>query len=681
MAALQNSLKMQCTFLIFTAIAISTATADNLSPNRQHQQIALCIQTIVHQYFTRGRTVLVSMPSDEQHSGRSLSPPPYNNNLALVSFTLTMLHENVRWPLRLFPPEIPLDAGVETTHSYIIFIWPKHEDGGVIETLTDQVETLKEAEGASWNPRGKFLVVVADSIGVSPSELGLQIYLELWKEHFLIDNTILIAVRDNYVPINSKNYTDGLRKDTLDLYTGFPYERGRCGNVTGVNLLDQWRLHNGTFIHNANLFPLKTTDNFHGCQFRVGSGGIPPFIILKGKNTDSDGNVVYNLDGLAVQNLLLAVEKMNVTVVFRKPILSVNLEDGLYEAETLAAGKSDIVIGPFPLVAATVSSTFQPTIPYVYTALKWFVPCPQPVARIEKVMHTYELPVWLTMATVLVLTAILWWGLANWRHSSLKDSRAFQTLPFCLYNAWAVSMGVSATNTPNNWTFRFLFFVYVCYCFAMSTVFQAFFTSYLVEPGYGKKFETFDELLNSSMTYGYNDAAEILMATMPYKEHERFPYSRRQNCNDMKECMKRIANHSQLCTLSIKQVSHYLASEMGIRDSSQYLCNLEENLVATGLISVLRNGSPFLNRLNILARRSTEGGLLDRYWTQLLWKTNLRSKVRFLDDKNDLYFVFSLSHLSPAFSVLAFGCLLSSVVFLAEVSVKWIPKLHKIWLV
>jgi hypothetical protein len=207
----------------------------------------------------------------------------------------------------------------------------------------------------------------------------------------------------------------------------------------------------------------------------------------------------------------------------------------------------------------------------------------------------------------------------------------------------------------------------------MSTVFQAFFTSYLVEPGYGKKFETFDELLNSSMTYGYNEAAEIMMATMPYKEHLRFPYSRRQNCNDMKECMKRIANHSQLCTLSIKQVSQYLASEMGIRDSSQYLCNLEENLVATGLISVLRNGSPFLNRLNVLTRRSTEGGLLDRYWTQLLWKTNLRSEVRFLDNENNLYFVFSLSHLSPAFSVLAFGWLLSSVVFLAEVSVKWIP--------
>jgi hypothetical protein len=212
------------------------------------------------------------------------------------------------------------------------------------------------------------------------------------KEYFIVDSTILIAPRDNFVPINGKNYTDGLRKDTLDLYTGFPYERGRCGNVTDFTLLDQWRLSNGTFIHNANLFPLKITENFHGCQIRVASGGIPPIIILTGNSTDSDGNVVYNLGGLAVQNLLLAVDKMDVTVVFLKPILSTLLEDGLYEIGNLAAGLSDILIGPMPLAPPIVSSTFQPAIPYEIYAIQWFVPSPQPVARMKKFMTTDKLP-------------------------------------------------------------------------------------------------------------------------------------------------------------------------------------------------------------------------------------------------------------------------------------------------
>ena len=280
MAALQNILKMQRAVLILTAIAISTATAESNSfiPNRQHQQIALCIQTIAHRYFTRGRTILVSMPSDEQPTGRSLSAPPYDNNRALVSFTLTMLHDYESWPLRLFPPEIPLDAGVETTNSYIIFIWPQHEDADVMKTLKFQMVMLKEAEGASWNPRGKFLVVVADSDGVSSKELGLQIYAELWKEHFIIDNTILIAVCDNYVSINGNYYTDILSKDTLDLYTGFPNECGSGGEVTNVSLMDRWGLHNGTFINKLNLFSQKIRESFNGYQIRAATFGVPPYL-------------------------------------------------------------------------------------------------------------------------------------------------------------------------------------------------------------------------------------------------------------------------------------------------------------------------------------------------------------------------------------------------------------------
>jgi hypothetical protein len=185
----------------------------------------------------------------------------------------------------------------------------------------------------------------------------------LWKEHFIIDNTILIATRDNYVPINGKNYTDGSRKDTSDLYTGFPYERGKCGGAEVVTLLDQWRLRNEMLIHNANFVPLKIRESFHSCQIRAATLGIPPYIILTGNSTDSDGNVVHKLGGLAVK-------------VF-------------------------------------ISSTFQPTIPYKYTAIKWIFLCPQHVARMEKFMHTYQLPVWLAMVTVFLLTAILWRGLAN----------------------------------------------------------------------------------------------------------------------------------------------------------------------------------------------------------------------------------------------------------------------------
>jgi hypothetical protein len=205
-------------------------------------------------------------------------------------------------------------------------------------------------------------------------------------------------------------------------------------------------------------------------------------------------------------------------------------------------------------------------------------------------------------------------------------------------------------------------------------VFQSFFTSYLVEPGYGKKFETFDDLLHSHLAYGYSEAMEVGMASTSYAEYLSFPSSRRQDCSDLVECTRRIANNEQLCIISGPRISQYIASEMGIRDASKSLCTFEDNLFTSGFIFLLNNGSPILNRLNVLTRRSLEGGLLDRYWAQLLRITNLRSKMRFGDGEEDMYFVFSLSHLSPAFCVLGFGHVLSSAVFLAELFVKWIAK-------
>jgi hypothetical protein len=361
---------------------------------------------------------------------------------------------------------------------------------------------------------------------------------------------------------------------------------------------------------------------------------------------------------------------MNVRVVFLELSLKVGFQEATYEMSNFMLMKYDILMGTITLLPLYLSPLFQPTIPFEYNSLKWFVPCPQPVARMKKVMHTYQLPVWLTMATVFPLTSLLWWVLTNWRQSSLKDSRTFQALSYSFYNAWAVFMGVSATNTPSSWNFRFTFLVYVCYCFAMSTVFQAFFKSYLVEPGYGKKFQTFDDLLNSRVVYGYNGAMEMLLTSTSYEDYRSFHTSRRQDCNDVLECMTRISNNSQMCTLSTPRFSQYLASEMGIRDASKFFCTLEENLESSGLISLLHNGSPYLNRVNALTRRSMEGGLVDRYWAQLLWITTLRSKMTVGDGEENLYFVFSLSHLNPAFCVLGFGYVLSSAAFLAEVLVK-----------
>ena len=123
----------------------------------------------------------------------------------------------------------------------------------------------------------------------------------------------------------------------------------------------------------------------------------------------------------------------------------------------------------------------------------------------------------------------------------------------------------------------------------MSTVFQLFFISYLVEPRYGKKFETFDDLLHFSVAYGYNDAMELAMSSTFCDEYQSFPYWRREDCNGIVACTRRIANNDQLRTVSVPRLSQYIASEMVFRDASKFLCTLDDNLLTNGFIFVLKN--------------------------------------------------------------------------------------------
>jgi hypothetical protein len=75
---------------------------------------------------------------------------------------------------------------------------------------------------------------------------------------------------------------------------------------------------------------------------------------------------------------------------------------------------------------------------------------------------------------------------------------------------WAILLAVSVPKIAARWTQRFVFVLHVCYSFATVTVFQAFFASYLVEPGYVKAITTVDEeALDKHLLYGNN----------PYLEH------------------------------------------------------------------------------------------------------------------------------------------------------------------
>ena len=56
----------------------------------------------------------------------------------------------------------------------------------------------------------------------------------------------------------------------------------------------------------------------------------------------------------------------------------------------------------------------------------------------------------------------------------------------------------------------------------------------------------------------------------------------------------------------------------------------------------------------------------EKFWRQVNHEVLLKSRTKSDEEGSSMYFVFTLSHMLPAFSVLGFGYLCSMIVLIAE---------------
>jgi len=647
-----------------------------------HQmQTVLCVWTVAHRHFAPGRPLVVSLPPTTPDVARStLSDPlPQINELQTVQFILGKLHEGTRWPIELFRP-----SGDDTAdtlvlhHSYILFVWDE-EVRSLNETLEYQLENLKYS--TSWNPRGRFLVV-ATECSIEPAHLmAAHICSILWQVARIVNVVVLIPNQFPYRTLRAMSTTKTTAADSLNLYSWFPYNLGGCGEVQDVILLDEWVFENtGRFSENAQLYPTKVPKYFMGCPIKVGTIGVNPYVIMTENYTQNNGSTVYKLTGLSVEILKLVCEKMNLTAVFLAPSLNIEFDSILKQKADLEDGLFDVCTGLVPLTPVVLTSSFDATIPYMHVSINMLVPCPKPVPGTEKVLKTFSLSVWLTTGLVLLLTTVVFWCAGNIPYRSVcNETNTYQSLTGCFHNAWAVFVGVPIPQQPKNFSLRIFFFLYVCFCFAISTVFQAFFVSYLVEPKYEKQLESLDELLDSDVVYGYHPFISFIQDTLSYPELVNFSEHKKlqEDCSDIRKCVERMITQRDIASFIAPIFAGHVAKEMGFVDVGKVVCSLDEALFSVGTTIIFKKGNPLLERFNILMRRYLESGLLEKLQTELHHRACWRGGGRFGERAGDKFFVFSVPHLLPAFVVLLLGTVLSAVVFIAELILNCLCKRKK----
>ncbi|KAJ9595845.1 hypothetical protein L9F63_012968 [Diploptera punctata] len=327
----------------------------------------------------------------------------------------------------------------------------------------------------------------------------------------------------------------------------------------------------------------------------------------------------------------------------------------------LVAGEIDIIAGVLVDVSPIYAFS-DPTVRYGYETYRWFVPCPNQIARVQRVTKIFSASAWIMMGFVLMLCSIV-----IWCQMSKQNSRKLRKDTFSQYflTVWAILLGVSAPNIPNFIQERIFFMMFVIYSFAISTVFQAFFTTFLIEPGYEVKFQNIEHLVKSNISYGETTSAKVASSFFDYQEYKKFKHT--ITCPNYTYCAEKVLS-SKTATLLYDNFATYIGWKKGLGDGNKMLCFLDEIIVSVGLTVGISKGSPLLHMFNNYLTRCIEGGIMEVYWSRLKHEVNLQ--VNDTHDGNTEFFVFSMIHLSPVFILLILGYSFSATVLIGEIITK-----------
>ncbi|KAJ9595014.1 hypothetical protein L9F63_013680 [Diploptera punctata] len=278
-------------------------------------------------------------------------------------------------------------------------------------------------------------------------------------------------------------------------------------------------------------------------------------------------------------------------------------------------------------------------------------------------MSIFSVGTWSLLGLVYLLAGVTLWLIANVRTEIVpKETVGFKRILLCFYSAWAVLLSVSVPEMPRSRYVRLVFIFYVGYSFAISLVFQAFFTTFLVEPGYGRGFQTYPELTEAHIVFGEIDIVQIILDP-EYRDLISTQYV--VNCGELTKCVLRAMFQKDMMTLTGANFPHYLALKHGVHDVSKVVCFFPDVVFNAQLGIAMHKGEPLLPMLNKYMRKCIEAGILTKYWSELKHTYRWEGFNKLSEDK--LYFVFKLQHLWPVFILLFCGYVICFIVFNLEI--------------
>jgi hypothetical protein len=227
---------------------------------------------------------------------------------------------------------------------------------------------------------------------------------------------------------------------------------------------------------------------------------------------------------------------------------------------------------------------------------------------------------------------------------------------------------VSVNTQPRSAPLRLFFFCWVCYIVAISTVFQAYLTTFLIEPGYEEPIKSVEQMLKSERKFGFRRGYEQFFPSISESVDSAI-LKDAVNCPDEDTCFIWATVYHNISTIlnDFKSDDYRESGNWTDNNKRPLLCELENGVVRTyGHVFLVRKGRRVLDLINDVIGHVIEGGILMQIMKRVFLE---QRKVSTFDVPTfaDTYATITISQLQTVFFLLLLGYVLALACFVIEI--------------
>jgi hypothetical protein len=584
-----------------------------------------------------------------------------------VNYLTEELHKSGRWPI------VVLNISSEMHGSMYTEI---HQHGSCIILISEPCEEweqntfgfrkqLSALSGSklreSWNSSARFVVsFMSNCANYDTTNTSRFILSELWS--YQVITAAVLFLKSNAPVSNNlqQNTTNSAQGIYLELHTWCPYENSeRCNPAEGTVPVKVFTVRNLTDIRRSDVFKKCFDKNFQGCPIRVHLEINFPFVNPPKhvRYNDSYNQTVYE-EGWEVELLKIIAKTLN---------MSLDIVSG--NEENYRNGHPTIYFGGYNTFPSSKSKLRVSSRNYLTIRSAWYTPCAVKSQRWSRLFNIFSVEMWMCFALSLVLAVITVKCISHCRPKShLQESSSYRNINSVIANIIAVSLSVSVSTQPRTEPLRLFFFCWLCYSVAISTVFQANLTTFLIEPGYEEPIRTLEDMLISDMKFGYIYRYETFfnnnsdhIASVILKDAVL--------CPTYETCLKWAVEYNNISTIlnDFTKAVWRIAGNWTDENDRPLACELEYGDVLTSGFSCYISGqNTFLGFINDVIDHIDEGGIFTQIMNRGLNKTKTNSKLN-SPTPADTYSALSISQLQTVFYLLMMGYVLAVDCFVTEI--------------